>query len=1002
MSLDVSKYLQSPPSVTASDMVGIIVNMYFTVSRKVSAFMLGPPGVGKSQSVEEAADAIGVMLSSLSQQLSYIAYTKFTDAMEKCSVDERELLKALADESGITKASQGKKLDDVVLETLIKNIRRIAILALVRSPLVFANINLKEGNTYTGIMDFVIPTAMINQVIGTDVFPPYSEALISDAKLLFPTLGMNERLRSTLATSLISDEYMRVSGATTLFSDVINALGSCRGIIGLFFAFARLFKQGITYETLKSLIKMRLDRKVVETFDSYFYLFEPPYQTVAQKFNYPVSKDMTDFYSHEYMPASCDYFAVNKNLTLMSMGVRRVLITANGEMKFDAELGDLYVPYTALPVYEELRDIYNFLSRYREFLNIGIHKYGETHIEEPFEKSLAGAKVCLFNYLDFRLSQLELEDIKGVPSDIAARYLALVLFGKRGETETYEKGGEQAAQKIKEEVFKYLTLPYSVVRSLESTKAVWLAPPWLLREGFGILFLDELNLAPYYMQAAAYQIVLDRRISTGHELSSGIFVIAAGNNVDWASEIAKELPYPLRNRFAIFYVYAQPYSFLEWATYYANIMPTLLKMYLGTVAMGGETGVKTIRESMALLERPWSPEMYGENYILVTPRSFEMASYMINLTAYNTARVVTSNPLLFASPETKSLGEIVSDINKSGDVVSAMINDMVVRLATVSPSVFTYLMQSIILRASSVLGVDYGAQFALALLSGGLLSAMQVLGLNLLASLSPDKVKERPVAAIQDVVGCLANIGRAFAPLSALLSIPNIKEKIRGLFSSALSIAGSNASLFTEELIAMLDSIYGIYNINERKTYSDVANDVANHLAITINLALSTLTAYAFARHIEDYYYLIRAYLVSKLFEETLRSQQQQQAQPQAQQLPEISRTIITSLLYGTSTGEPLSSVLLSLIQAKEFIDMIENVVASMTLQRRKGLRAASEATGPIEMLKKELKEKPNMWNAYKYFVEAFGGAEGPYIRAWNDRLKVAVGSVCPNLTSYM
>jgi hypothetical protein len=48
------------------------------------------------------------------------------------------------------------------------------------------------------------------------------------------------------------------------------------------------------------------------------------------------------------------------------------------------------------------------------------------------------------------------------------------------------------------------------------------------------------------------------------------------------------------------------------------------------------------------------------------------------------------------------------------------------------------------------------------------------------------------------------------------------------------------------------------------------------------------------------------------------------------------------------------------------------------------------------------LKEKPNMWNVYKYFVEAFGGAEGPYIRAWNDRLKVAVGSVCPNLTSYM
>jgi hypothetical protein len=90
------------------------------------------------------------------------------------------------------------------------------------------------------------------------------------------------------------------------------------------------------------------------------------------------------------------------------------------------------------------------------------------------------------------------------------------------------------------------------------------------------------------------------------------------------------------------------------------------------------------------------------------------------------------------------------------------------------------------------------------------------------------------------------------------------------------------------------------------------------------------------------------------------------------------------------------------LIQAREFIDMIESMVASMTLQRRKTSYATTGASGPIAMLKKELKEKPNMWNVYKYFVEAFGGAEGPYIRAWNDRLKVAVGSVCPNLTSYM
>ena len=40
----------------------------------------------------------------------------------------------------------------------------------------------------------------------------------------------------------------------------------------------------------------------------------------------------------------------------------------------------------------------------------------------------------------------------------------------------------------------------------------WLVPNFLPREGKGILFLDELTSAPQMVQAACYQLVLDRRL----------------------------------------------------------------------------------------------------------------------------------------------------------------------------------------------------------------------------------------------------------------------------------------------------------------------------------------------------------------------------------------------------------------------------------------------------------------------------------------------------------
>lgn len=59
-------------------------------------------------------------------------------------------------------------------------------------------------------------------------------------------------------------------------------------------------------------------------------------------------------------------------------------------------------------------------------------------------------------------------------------------------------------------------------------QARWLPPVFLPKHGPGILFLDELNVAPPLVQGSMYQLVLDRRVGE-YELPDDVFIIAAGN-----------------------------------------------------------------------------------------------------------------------------------------------------------------------------------------------------------------------------------------------------------------------------------------------------------------------------------------------------------------------------------------------------------------------------------------------------------------------------------------
>lgn len=82
----------------------------------------------------------------------------------------------------------------------------------------------------------------------------------------------------------------------------------------------------------------------------------------------------------------------------------------------------------------------------------------------------------------------------------------------------------------------------------EKGKTRW-APPSLLPTGKGkyIIFLDELNAAPPLVQAACYQLVLDRKIGE-YVLPENAVVIAAGNR-ETDRAVTSRMPSPLANRF---------------------------------------------------------------------------------------------------------------------------------------------------------------------------------------------------------------------------------------------------------------------------------------------------------------------------------------------------------------------------------------------------------------------------------------------------------------------
>ncbi|MBR1747078.1 MAG: AAA family ATPase [Clostridia bacterium] len=178
---------------------------------------------------------------------------------------------------------------------------------------------------------------------------------------------------------------------------------------------------------------------------------------------------------------------------------------------------------------------------------------------------------------------------------------------------TYRTGKKVVVTDVRLLLFNPIDLRGIPTANEDKTEAVWLRPQIFRMDGgknvVNILFLDEISAAPPSVQAAAYQIALDRTVGE-HRLPDNCIVLAAGNRLTDKS-VAYKMPKALANRFLHIEVEPSFSSWKKWAIG-AGIHPTVVSFL-------------SFRRNYLIDESPLS-----EAVAYPTPRSWEMVSDVLN------------------------------------------------------------------------------------------------------------------------------------------------------------------------------------------------------------------------------------------------------------------------------------------------------------------------------------------------------------------------------------
>jgi hypothetical protein len=108
----------------------------------------------------------------------------------------------------------------------------------------------------------------------------------------------------------------------------------------------------------------------------------------------------------------------------------------------------------------------------------------------------------------------------------------------------------------------------------------FLPPADLPRDGQGILFLDELNRASRDVMAAAFQLVLDRRLGE-YELPQGWSIVCAGNFTHGEDYHVEQLDAAFRDRFCHLIVSSGSATYDEWCQWaceqFSDLAPNVIQ-----------------------------------------------------------------------------------------------------------------------------------------------------------------------------------------------------------------------------------------------------------------------------------------------------------------------------------------------------------------------------------------------------------------------------------------
>ena len=157
----------------------------------------------------------------------------------------------------------------------------------------------------------------------------------------------------------------------------------------------------------------------------------------------------------------------------------------------------------------------------------------------------------------------------------------------------------------------------------DKTLAVWLKPQIFQMDPsedvVNILFLDEISAAPQSVQAAAYQITLDRVVGE-HKLPDNCVVIAAGNRTTDKS-VAFKMPKALANRLLHIEVEGSFKAWKQWAIG-SGVHPKVL-------------GFLTFRQNYLM-----KFDAATEELAFATPRSWEMVSNILNFVSDDVGKML--------------------------------------------------------------------------------------------------------------------------------------------------------------------------------------------------------------------------------------------------------------------------------------------------------------------------------------------------------------------------